>query len=414
MSTTADANAIDARGRRLLLLAKLLWIVMAVALGVKTLLDPVAHSAYPFYESAAKCWWQGKDPYQENIASHKSLPSGKAGWTDRYRYGPLFAAAAGIVAFLPSPLGALVWSWLNLGICYASIGALARRILPGLDAPGREALFLGLTLLGGFHVFWPAQTNLLVFSLVALGAIAILDERWWLAALLLAIPAHIKVWPLAAGLLMAACWPRRLAWRLPLALAVVGAVPFLLQRPTFVWGAYRAWWDMLRGPCQIRHVYRDAWTVWELVAPPVNPRLYLLLQLVAAGVALGLCLWQVSRKISALRTLLVVLVAWTTWQLLFGPGTERDTFGLIAPLTSWGMVTSLHEKRGRWLMGLSFLLLVAGYSGDLERLVLPWIPWFQAVHPMGVMLFFAWFVYWNCAVMPRDASGDRCGFGRLG
>jgi hypothetical protein len=379
---TIDAHATDTLGQRCLYLAWLLWIVMAVALGVKTLANPVAHSVYPCFEAAAKCWWQGQDVY-EGHCGHD------------YRYGPVFAAVTGAVVFLPSPLGALAWSWLNLGVCFASIRVLARRILPGLDGPRREAAFLGLTLLGCFHVFWPGQTNVLVLSLVALGAIAILDERWWLAALLLAIPAQFKVWPLAAGLLMAACWPRRLAWRLPLALIAVGAVPFLFKPAAFVWGEYKSWWDMLLGQAQIRHVYRDAWTVWKLVAGRVDPRLYLALQLAAAGVALGLCLWQVSRKMSAQRTLLAVLVTWTTWQLVFGPGTERDTFGLIAPFTSWAMVTAFREKRGRWLMGLSFLFLVAGYSGDLERLILPWTPWIQASHPVGVALFITWFVYWN-------------------
>ncbi len=376
------SSAIDTTGRCFLHLAWLLWIVMAVTLGVKTLRDPVVHSVYPCFEAAAKCWWQGKDVYHGHCGHD-------------YRYGPLFAATTGAVAFLPCPLGALVWSLLNLGFCYGSIRALARRILPGLDRPRREAPFLALTLLGSVHVFWPGQTNLLVFGLVALGAIAILDERWWLAALLLAIPAQIKVWPLAAGLLLAACWPRRLAWRLPLALAAVGAVPFLLQPAPFVWGEYKSWCAMLLGPAQIRHVYRDAWTIWKLAAGHVDPRLYLFTQLAAAGVALGMCLWQDSRKMPACRTLLSVLVAWTTWQLVFGPGTERGTFSLIAPLTSWGVVTSFSEKRGRWLMGLSFLLLVAGYSGDLERLVLPWTPWIQAVHPIGVLLFFTWFLQWN-------------------
>jgi hypothetical protein len=382
MNITTNANATDATGRRLLRLAQFLWIVMAVILAVKTLSDPANHSVYPCYEAAARYWWQGKNVYQGNCGHD-------------YRYGPLFAAATGAVAFLPTRLGEIVWSWLNLGICYAAIRALARRILPDVDRPGYEAAYLGLALLGGIHVFWPGQTNLLVFSLVVWGAIAILDQRWWLAALLLAIPAQIKVWPLAAGLLLVACWPRRLAWRLPLALVAVGAVPFLFQPAAFVWGQYRSWWDMLLGPAQIRHVYRDAWTIWELVAPPVNPRIYLVLQLAAAGAALGLCLWQVSRKKPAVRTILVVLVAWTTWQLVFGPGTERDTFGLIAPLTGWGMVASFREKRGRWLMGLSFFLIMAGHSGDVERLVWPWIPWIQAAHPIGVVLFFTWFLHWN-------------------
>ena len=53
-------------------------------------------------------------------------------------------------------------------------------------------------------------------------------------------------------------------------------------------------------------------------------------QLGTAAIALGLCLWQ-SRRLPPRRLVLFVLAAWTTWQLVFGPGTERNTFALIAP-----------------------------------------------------------------------------------
>ena len=82
-------------------------------------------------------------------------------------------------------------------------------------------------------VFQPDESN--GFVLVGFAGIAILDKRWWLAAFLLAIPVHIKVWPLAAALLLAACWPRRLAWRLPIAFVAVAALPLLVKSPPWVW-----------------------------------------------------------------------------------------------------------------------------------------------------------------------------------
>jgi hypothetical protein len=87
-----------------------------------------------------------------------------------------------------------------------------------------------------------------------------------------------------------------------------------------------------------------------------------------------------------------VLVCWTSWQLVFGPGTERNTFALIAPLTSWALVVAVLEKRMLWLMGLSFLLTILAAIGRVEDLY----PWLTALHPVGVLLFFAWFVVWNC------------------
>jgi hypothetical protein len=97
---TIDAHATDTLGQRCLYLAWLLWIVMAVALGVKTLANPVAHSVYPCFEAAAKCWWQGQDVY-EGHCGHD------------YRYGPVFAAVTGAVVFRPgraAPRGRLSWA----------------------------------------------------------------------------------------------------------------------------------------------------------------------------------------------------------------------------------------------------------------------------------------------------------------
>ena len=86
-----------------------------------------------------------------------------------------------------------------------------------------------------------------------------------------------------------------------------------------------------------------------------------------------------------------MLVCWTSWQLVFGPGTERNTFALIAPLTSWALVVAFLEKRAFWLMALSYLLTILAAIGWVEDVY----PWLRTLHPFGVGLFFAWFLWWN-------------------
>ena len=95
------------------------------------------------------------------------------------------------------------------------------------------------------------------------------------------------------------------------------------------------------------------------------------------------------------RLLLFVLVTWAVWQLVFGPGTERNTFGLIAPLTGWGLIAAFQQKRGRWLMGLSFFLTMIALSGDIERRLSPHTAWVLLAHPIGIILFYAWFLRWH-------------------
>ena len=178
------------------------------------------------------------------------------------------------------------------------------------------------------------------------------------------------------------------------------------------------WYHHLTGPAQIRHTYRDAWTIWELIAPPVNSRLYTLLQLGTAAAAAGLCVRQ-SRRLSPPRLALYALARWTAWQLVFGPGTERNTFATIAPLTGWAIVAATAQRRAVWLMGLSYLLTLVSAIGGVEDLD----PRLKMLHPAGILLFFAWFLWWNhleCGDLsplsaalrplesgPRPQSGDE-------
>ena len=273
--TTNDDNRIERITRTAGVLAIGLWLALSVVIVFKTVQHPENHSTYPLFQDAAVAWWAGVDVYDRNV------------FGGDYRYGPSFAMVLGTIAWLPDRVGAVLWALMNVGLAFWAIRALSPRVLPGMQSPLARNLLLVVAVFPRTHCLYSSQTNLLVFSLSAFAAIAILDQRWWLTALLLAIPVHIKVWPLAGALLLAACWPRRLAWRLPLALAAVAALPLLAKPPAWVWEQYSHWYLHLVGPAQIRHSYRDAWTIWELISSPVDPRWYALLQLATAAAALG-------------------------------------------------------------------------------------------------------------------------------
>ena len=311
-----------------------LWIALAVIITVKTVQNPDNHNTYPIYRDAARAWWNGENVYDSFY------------FGSDYRYGPSFAMAILPLAWLPDLAGAVIWALLNVGIAYWATAAICRRILPGVETPRLRNFVLVAAILPAAHCLYASQTNVLVFALAAFAAIAILDKRWWLAALLLAIDVHIKVWPLAVALLFMTCWPRRLTWRLPIALLAVAALPLLVKPPPVVLEQYVQWYQHVAGLVSNRHLaYRDAWTIWELISSPVNPRLYSLLQLAGAATMFGFCLRQ-SFRLKPQRLVLFVLACWTTWQLFFGPGTERNTFSLIAPLTGWAVVVAVAEPPG--------------------------------------------------------------------
>jgi alpha-1,2-mannosyltransferase len=359
-------------------LAASLWVLLALAVSVKAVLEPAEHTTYPCFEAGARCWLANVDPYTMDSCGHD------------YRYGPAFAVASAPLAVLPTWLGGMLWYWVTIVAYWCALGALVRWVLPGRWTPQREAIFLTLVWLGAARMIWSAQSNALVFAMVAGAAVAIRRERWWWAALLLAMPAHLKVWPLAAALLLVACWPRQLAWRLVVALLAVGAVPFLTKPWGWVCHEYYQWYCLLVGPAQERHVYRDAWTIWELFQSPVDVRAYLVLQLGAAAAALAFCWRQRRSAAEAGWPLTCILATWAAWQLVFGPGTERNTFGLIAPLSAWGLLTALEENRGRSLMCSAFVLMIVANFGVVERAVADLIPPAVVMHPLGVLLFAAW------------------------
>jgi hypothetical protein len=354
------------------------WITFAVVLSVKVLVSPVRHSCYPAFDAGCRLWWAELNMYH--------------GTWHEFRYGPAFAVAFSPLVNLPIALGQLVWMWLNLAAFFWSLRVLVREILPAAWTPDREGAFLLIVLAGSYRGMWALQSNMLLFALVVAGMHAIMHKRFGWAALWLALPVHVKIWPLVAALLLIACWPRKLAARFACALVAVAALPLLTKWPSVVIQRYHEWYLALIGPMQVRHSYRDLWTAWELIEQPVNAEAYFLMQVATGTLALALCLWQQRRGATPPQLLTFILAMWTSWQLFVGPGTERNTFGLIAPLTAWAVVTCLSQGRGRVVMATVLGLTMIAAVGQVERTLADSFPIVFAAHPIGVLLFACWFV----------------------
>jgi hypothetical protein len=90
---------------------------------------------------------------------------------------------------------------------------------------------------------------------------------------------------------------------------------------------------------------------------------------------------------------------WSAWQLLFGPGSERLTYLIIAPFAAWAMLTSFFERRNLWLATAAFITMFLLGSGNAERVLIRWTHTAVALEPMGVLLFAAWLLrhaYCHC------------------
>ena len=392
----------------------MLWLILAVALAVKACVQPYEHTTYPCFEAGARCWFSGANMYDFAVSGHD------------YRYTPAFTAAFTLLAWLPTPLGGAVWAVLNVGVLYWALRRLTAELLPGAWDERALLAFHALTLLAAIRGLWAAQSNTLIFSLLALGACELRRGRTWSAAFLLVAPAFIKVWPLAAALLFVACWPRQLLTKSLVAGSLLLALPFVTAPTDIVWNHHVEFLVALMGPMQYRHIYRDAWTIWETLAPPVSPFGYQLLQATTGLVTLALCVaarWTRCERVGAslrflrgaaprlagfareepgasahpltgsAEPLVFVLGLWCVWQLVFGPGVERNTLCLIAPLLAWGVIVSAQSRDGLWLALAAYGLVVGFSFGALERALTSVTPLAECGLPLGVLCFGAWLLW---------------------
>ncbi|MBN1489863.1 MAG: DUF2029 domain-containing protein, partial [Phycisphaerae bacterium] len=358
-----------------------LWVVFAAAVVIKTLVSPEQRTVFPKCAARAGSWWQGKPLY----AQHEGL--------GRFPYSPTFAIALTPFWWLGNRFGAALWTLMMIGVYVGGLRRLARDVLPGDWPPQREAVLLLLAMLGAIRGFWNAQTNALIIGLLMLAASAIVRRRWWTATALLAVPFYLKVWPVAISMLCVVLWPRKLAGRFAVAMAIGAAIPFLTQMPAVVIEQYRGWWSYLSVmSMDLVRSYRDVWTVSRLLGASWNPTVYRVLQAATGLAVLGWCLWQQRRAWSTQWLLTWTLSLGAAWAMLFGPSIEYNTVVVLAPFGAWAVLLSLEQRQGRVLAGAAFVTATILAAGAIERLWVDAVPAAVATLAVGSLLFAAWVI----------------------
>jgi hypothetical protein len=363
------------------------WIILAAALCVKTALCGGGHSVYPQFAAASRHWWADKSLYDDYTTTEG---------IDGYRYSPAFAVAFTPMTYLPWGTGKMLWDLLSVGLLVLALHALARDVVPG-ELAAREGVFLTLAMIGSLVGIWSSQSNAVVVAAIGLAMSAIVRRRWTTAALLLAVPVFIKIWPVVIVAVLVMFWPRQLFGRVAAAAAALMILPFFTRPPDVVWWQYCQWHRALTGPLQNRWPgYRDAWTIWEQLRPPVDGHVYRVLQGIALAALLVWC-WRQRRRLAddTGRLLMLVFSMWAAWQLFLGPGTEQLTYGLIAPSAAWAVVASFDRRRARWLAAPVWAALALLPSGDIERAAVGLLPaeTGKMLLPLAVAAFAAWLVW---------------------
>jgi hypothetical protein len=401
-------------------LALIVWLGVAAAVSVRTLVRPSSHTVFPIFTTAAAHWWSDQPLYQDD-------PS-----LDNFRYPPVFTLFVTPFSAFGLRAGGILWSWVSIAVYVAGLWWFVRDVIPSPWTWQRTALFLMLGALGALRGLWNAQSNALIVGLLLLGTAALAraaagrqaDGRaWWLAALLLATTVCLKLTPLAPVLLLTALWPRRLAWRLIVVSAVFFLLPFVSRPPAIVLEHYREWLDHLLETGGARWLgFRDGWTIWVVLRhlfggsdglslrEPIDSSWYRPLQLATAAAVLLWCLWQQRRAVRlelGSRWLIhVTLSMGLAWLMLFGPAVEHATYVFLAPPLAWALL-----ERGTWPLGQGLILasfvfiMVLGW-GAVSRLLPMW-PVLLTALPAGTALFALWLLGYARSCGAREGQSPR-------
>jgi len=370
------------QAQRWLRLALFVWVVFAVALIVKILVQGLDHSLYGDFVIGPRRWWADLPMYD----------------TLAYYYSPTFAVLFTPFALLPDWLGQTLWGLISVTLFLWSLRVFYRDVLPRHWPWQAEPIFLTLVLAASARGMWSLHSNAILMASIFFGASAVVRRQWWRAAFLLAAPVHIKLWPIVAGGLLSVLWPKKMIGRFAVACTALALIPLITKAPAGVAGYYRSWAQRLidrQATAQRFAGYRDAWTIWEQVHRPVDKQAYFILSAAAGLAVLGWLLrLRHSRRTdrSDAEMVTYALAAWASWQLLFGPGTERLTYLIIASFAAWSVITSFLERRHRWFATAAFLTTFLLGAGFAERILIRVVPAAVALQPVGVILFAAWLV----------------------
>jgi hypothetical protein len=213
---------------------------------------------------------------------------------------------------------------------------------------------------------------------------AVTASRWHLASACMALACLFKIYPIAVGLLLAAIYPRALAGRLLLALAIGLLLPFLLHKPLYVAGQYQRWMEQVgaddRTAFPPEYCYRDLQLLSRVWVTPMSPRVYQMVQLLAGATMAALCLAARRSGWPQQRLLVYVLGLGSCWMTLFGPATESCTYILLAPALAWALLDANEQHKPLWIRGG----LAGAYALLVAAALACWFPGGRSVQALGL------------------------------
>lgn len=344
---------------RCLRAALLVWVVYAGIIAMIVAVNPSGRSATLEYQRATDNWWAGKPLYE-----------GK----NHYLYLPHYAVFYTPFELLPDRIGEPLWRLVCLSSLAWALWAAASMLASGQ----KEAVFLVATVLVLPSTFASArngQINMPLAALFILIALALARDKWWTAAVMLALTLVFKPIAIAPILLCAVIYPKL---RLPmlLALVVTAVIPLAHPNPAYALGEYGAFVAKLQSAGKPGgHSWCDFAGMLWVAGIDLPSAWQLAIRALAGLVTLGLC-WRAAKCGDALRAAFTVLLLSTVYLMLFNPRTETNSYVMLGAFVAvWAAVEGLVVRRlglACWLTALAIVLGSENYGWPLFPLTNLW------------------------------------------
>ena len=315
-----------------------LWTAYTLAVVLARLTaDPTRGNVYNIYRVAGQQWLDGGPLYDQS----------------GFYYLPGAALPFVPLAGLPFAVGGAIWRVVTLMVFVLGTW----RLLRDCGATRSARRWFPLVSLVVAALTWSCarhgQMTLAMGGVMMLAVAWLQRQRWWPAALALAGAVALK--PLAVVLLLIApfLYPR-VTWRLAVASVLFFALPFAFQSFDYVWSQYAAVPEMLRTASnrEQTELFYHLPALLQSLGVPVGIPARFALRAGFAVATLALCV-LVHRRVENRRQGFFLISFTMGYILLFGSGTERNTYSLMVP--PLGLLLALAVERGErglaWLLG---------------------------------------------------------------
>lgn len=330
----------------------LAWWPWAILLSgiVVFILGGSVRSVTPLYFEAAGHWLAGDDIY---------IRGGRG-----FLYLPQAAILAIPFTFLPKVPGELLWRMMTIGVFALGthrLYLLFRRVRNHEQFVVMSCVTAPLAWSGALN----GQATLVMAGLLMLAAHDLVHQRLWRAASLLALALAVKPLAIVMVLLIAALWPV-MRLRLLASCAVMVAIPYLVQSPTYVSEQYEGFLAMLVDAARlgVRVSWAQLFGMLRVLDVEVSESVQAAVRVAAAGLTLTAG-WQACRRLEPGRAMAYAYSLAACYLMLFNPRTENNTYAMLGPAIGWLCGEALVVER-RFLRGGFYILLALGIVGSHE------------------------------------------------